>query len=198
MKIIQTLNTKILKVLHFASQTTIRFLPEKIQLNIVIQRLGLTNPKNLTKSLWQVTLFGQYPWSIQVQYQRPETTDLQMKLQLSPEPASCLQKSSVTLCRRKPEWMSPVTIETFFSVSRLSPLTCTFRDAHSNLECSAPPASARGRSVGHRDAYRLYSRGFSEKTHSHKQVGGGEERGWGSTFRWFLHSLGGKKTQKYP
>lgn len=50
-----------------------------------------------------------------------------------------------------PEWMSAVTIETFFSVSRLSPLTCTFRDAH-NLECSALPASARGRSVGYCDA----------------------------------------------
>lgn len=119
-----------------------------------------------------------------------------MKLQLSPEPASCLQKSSVTLCRRKPERMSPVTIETFFSVSRLSPLTCTFRDAHNNLECSVPPASAGGRSVGHRDAYRLYSRGFSEKTHSHKQVGGGEQRGWGSTFRCFFTLIRWKKNSE--
>lgn len=29
--------------------------------------------------------------------------------------------------------MNPVTIETFFSVSRLSPLTCTFRDVHTTL-----------------------------------------------------------------
>lgn len=49
--------------------------------------------------------------------------------------------------------MSSVTIETFFSVSRLSPLTCTLSDAHDALGVYLSQTQDEGNLLTSADAY---------------------------------------------
>lgn len=125
----------------------------------------VNNTENFTKHQWQLLVHDSF-WHLSVGTQKVLAFDTVTDKSRSSAGAiaflccvcSCGRASLMFAevfshsLQETPERISPVTIETFFSVSRLSPLTCTFRDAH-NLECSSPPASVWRRSVGRCDAY---------------------------------------------